>query len=308
MLDLLDELVDASIVVVPFSDQLAKEICHQADPQTRRATAEVIDRLTTGVTILGWRKRKVQEIFHWVAALLEVQSPVPLDGVWASLYEAFGLLDFEPTWPDKELAAAFLKAVEDLADHVGFRGIVDRFVYDSTIVEGWRALADELTGYKSTIWNAQGTFDEIFQEEALAYLDRALADPTPELLETLRRLPHGKDLEGKWIIANAKRAFIACENLALHPTSLPSLRVIAGGHSRIRFDRNRRFKPGDGADLFHAATAIPYCNVFITDRSMRHLLTTPPTDFTKLYGCAILGSVDEAVQYLREVRLRVKTG
>jgi len=292
-------LVEASTLVVPFSDQLVEETCHQGDPQTRRATAEIIDRLTRGVTLIGWETRKVQEVRHWVGALLEGQPAVPLDSVWATVYNAFGLLDWEISHPDKAFAAAFLKAVEDLVDQVGFRGMIDKLGHNAKAVVGGRDLADKLTGYKSTIWSNQGSFEEIFREEALSYFDSVLTDLPAEVIEEFKRLPHGKDLdEGPRIVANVKRAFLACEQLELHPTSLPGLRIIAGGHSRIRSDQGRGFKPGDGADLFHAAAAIPYCNAFLTDRSMRHLLTTPPTDLAGLYGCTVLATVDEAIQHL----------
>jgi hypothetical protein len=298
LLRLLESLVEANRLIVPLSDQLVEETCHQADPQTRRATAEIIDRLTGGVTLLGWKTRKLQEVRHWVSSLLEGHSAVPLDSVWVTVYHAFGILDFKPTFPDQELVAAFLKSAEDLASRVGLRVVIDNLGHSAGAVMGRRNLADELTGYKATIWSNQRSFKEIFQEEALSYLDRVLTDVSPEVLEELKRLPHGKELEGSWIVGNVKRAFLACEQLELHPNSLPGLRIIAGGHSRIRADQGRKFKPGDGADLFHAAAALPYCNAFLTDRSMRHLLTTPPTDFAGLYGCTVLSTPAEAAQYL----------
>jgi hypothetical protein len=298
LLHLLETLVEATTLVVPFSDQLVEETCHQADPLTRRATAEIIDRLTAGVTILGWKDRGLLEVRHWVSALLEGHSSVPLHSVWANVHDAFGLLDFEPPFPDKAFVTAFLKAAEDLSDRVGFRGVIDKLGHNSRRMMGWRSLADELTGYKSSIWSDQGSFEEIFQEEALSYLDRVLTDVPQMVLEEFKRLPHGKDLEGPLIDANVKRAFLACDQLELHPTSLPGLRILAGGNSRIRADRGRKFKPGDAADLFHAAAALPYCNAFLTDGSMRHLLTTHPTDLAGLYGCTVLCTPDEAVRHL----------
>lgn len=298
LLRLLESLVDASTLVVPFSDQLVEETCHQADPITRRATAEVIDRLTGGVTVLGWRKRNLQEIRQWIRALLEGDSAVLRDSVWATVVDAFGLLDFELSFPDEALVSAFLKAAYDLADRIGFRGVIDKLGHNPRVVMSWRDLADELTGYKSNIWSNQRNFDEIFRDEALSYFDRVLTNLPPEVLEELKRLPGGKDLEGPSIIANVARVFFVCDQLGLHSTSVPGLRIIAGGNSRIRADQGRKFKPGDSADLFHAAAALPYCDAFLTDSSMCHLLTTPPTDLAGLYGCTVLRTPADAIEHL----------
>jgi len=298
LLCLLETLVEATTLVVPFSDQLVEETCHQADPLTRRATAEIIDRLTAGVTIVGWEERKLLEVRHWVSALLEGHSAVPIHSVWATVRDAFGPLDFAPSVPNESFVAAFLKAVEDLSGRLGFSEVIDKLGHNPRRIQGWRDLACELTAYKTSLWSGQGSFEEIFQEEALSYLDRVLTDVPQDVLEELKRLPCGKDLEGPWIVANVKRVFLACDQMKSHPTSLPSLRIIAGGNSRIRADRDRKFKPGDATDLFHAAAALPYCNAFLTDGSMRHLLTTPPTDLAGLYGCTVLSAPDEAVRHL----------
>jgi hypothetical protein len=122
-----------------------------------------------------------------------------------------------------------------------------------------------------------------------------------EVLNDLRRLPHGSELKGPEIITNTQKAFLASEELGLTPNSLPTLRILAGGNSRIRAEQGRKFKQGDGADLFHAASAIPYCDTFLTDRSLHHLLTTAPTDYAVLYGAKVLSSVTEAIEHLSQL-------
>jgi len=296
--DLLKKLVDDSKIVVPFSDQLFEETCHQADSATRRATAEVADRLTRGVAIVRWERRNIEEVLQWVRALLSGGIAVPVEESWASLYDAFGLHELELSRSDEAFAQAFMKAVEDLAERIGCCGIMEFGTYKSGAAENWANLADELTGHKSTTWRDQGHFSEVFEEEALSYLDKVLVNLDSDVVSELKRLPHGHSLDGPLVVANVKRAFLACEQLSLQPKAIPGLRIIAGGHARIRTEGDRKFKRGDTADLFHAAAALPYCDAFVTDRSLCHMLTTQPSDLATLYGCAVFSSPEEVADHL----------
>jgi hypothetical protein len=298
LLGLLEGLVDSGRLVVVFSDQLVDEVCHQADPVSRYATAALIDHLTAGITLIGFHDRKFIEIRRWVASLTGDHSPVPLDEVWTTVPHVYKLMDFELEHPDKTFVTAFLKAVEDLAHLYGMRGMIRTLEIDTSGVEGWRNHASELSLRKTTVWRDQGTFTEIFEEEALSYFDRVLDGASPEVMNALQTLPHAHGLEGPALITNTKKAFLACEQLGLKPDSLPTLRVLVGGNSRIRAEQSRKFKPGDGPDLFHAAGGVPYCNTFVTDRSLQHLLTTNPTDLAALYGSTVISSVTDAIDYL----------
>lgn len=298
LLELLRRLVETGTVIVVLSDQLIDEVCHQADPLSREATAELIDSLTQGATIIGFQDRKFIEIRAWVAALVVGGSPIPLDRVWTTVMHVYKELDFRPAYPDMKLADAFMKTIEDFCHRHGMRGIIGMLKSDTSGVAGWRRYADDLTRLKSTDWKDQGSFSDVFVEEALAYLDKVLANSPQEVVSDLQRLPHGASLQRADLVVNTKTAFLACEQLGLLPTSLPTLRVLAGANSRMRAEHGRRFKPGDGADVFHAAAAVPYCNAFLTDRSLRHLLSTEPTNFAGLFGTTVISSPVEAIQYL----------
>jgi hypothetical protein len=151
---------------------------------------------------------------------------------------------------DQNFVDAAFKSMDDIAYLTGLRDIIDKLGYSESAVVSWRDLARDLTAYKATIWKNPSRFQDVFQEEVLGYLENVFADAPPVVVEELGLLPHGRDLEGPYLIANAKRIFLTCEQMHILPVSLPAARIIAAAQSRIRADPVRKFKSGDGADSF----------------------------------------------------------
>ena len=66
---------------------------------------------------------------------------------------------------------------------------------------------------------------------------------------------------------------------------VPTIRVAAGLHAGVRWDANRKYKRNDSADIRHACAAIPYCDFFLTERSLCHLVTAKNLDFGTIFPC-----------------------
>ena len=75
--------------------------------------------------------------------------------------------------------------------------------------------------------------------------------------------------------------------------ALPYIDIHAGVHTAIRRDKKRRLKPNDFHDFGHAAAAVPYCSVFLTDGPLKALLCSRPLNFDQRYGCHVVASVPE---------------
>lgn len=48
--------------------------------------------------------------------------------------------------------------------------------------------------------------------------------------------------------------------------ALPTIRILAGLHAFIRWQKRQEFKFTDFFDIQHATAAVPYCDVFLTER------------------------------------------
>jgi hypothetical protein len=56
----------------------------------------------------------------------------------------------------------------------------------------------------------------------------------------------------------------------------------------------------DFYDFYHATAALPYCNVFLTERFLGTLLTRPPLDLSGVFGTIVVWDESEAVDLLRK--------
>ena len=77
--------------------------------------------------------------------------------------------------------------------------------------------------------------------------------------------------------------------------ALPLIRILAGLHAYIRWQRRRPFNAHDIYDLRHAAAAIPYCDVFLTEKFLKTACTSKLLDFGGVFGTRIISDEDEAL-------------
>lgn len=301
LLQLLRQLSKSHKIAVPVSDQLVTELCNQADLATRRATASIVDELSGGVTIVGSSWRTVLEVRQWVESSLHKADPLPLQNVWTSLPHALQSHDWTPDCTDPALLAAWSKAVEDTCDILRLTDLLPSLDSVTFDVSEAQALADALTANKPASDQGPATFPAMFQQEADRYLEMILPKMQQEVIKDLENLAAQHNLADDDLVDAIKRIFKAQNRSRTHPQALPGLRIIAGCVSRISTEPDRKFKHGDPADILHAYAAIPYCNIFLTDSSMRHLVTSTPTDLSSLYDCTVLDDPEAAVEHLQDL-------
>ncbi|TXH98584.1 MAG: hypothetical protein E6Q75_00970 [Rheinheimera sp.] len=85
----------------------------------------------------------------------------------------------------------------------------------------------------------------------------------------------------------------------VEPTSraFPTLRILSALHSVLRSDPNRKFKSGDLNDFAVAADALPYCDVFLTDRSLAHLIKSKELGLDTLFDCQVIHGFEAMAAY-----------
>jgi hypothetical protein len=84
-------------------------------------------------------------------------------------------------------------------------------------------------------------------------------------------------------------------------TELPSLRIPATIHAAIRWDTTRKYRPTDTYDLRHAEAALPYFDIFLTEHSLRHLVTRSDLGLDSLYNCTVVSDPGSAVTEIEKV-------
>lgn len=80
---------------------------------------------------------------------------------------------------------------------------------------------------------------------------------------------------------------------------LRSLHIGASIHAAMRWDKSRKFKPNDFHDIDHATNALGYCDVFLTEHSLHHLVTLPMLKLQDLNDCQVFSDIEAAADCIR---------
>jgi hypothetical protein len=70
-------------------------------------------------------------------------------------------------------------------------------------------------------------------------------------------------------------------------------------NSFILSQSGRKFKDNDFHDFRHASVALNICDYFFTENSLKHLLTTPPTNLAQKYKASVLSKPNEALEVIK---------
>lgn len=83
-------------------------------------------------------------------------------------------------------------------------------------------------------------------------------------------------------------------------TDFPQLHIGCSMHAGTRF-LGRPFKKGDLHDHLHAKAALPYCDLFLTERNLGTLLTDKKLQLDKKYSCQVLWEDQTIVEELSKI-------
>ena len=301
LLDSLEDGVWSGHLICPIGADIFSEILRQTDETTLLKSVSLIDRLSKGMVILFHEERFPLEVLYFVYKnLLGDSSYYPPDlFVWTKMAYILGFYTpgKTPFGKEEELAIqkAFLDQMWDvsLADMVNVIGVTN-FLNNSPLDFN----TDELNRNKKRFGDKCKSFEEIFLSELANLLD----DMKPEFSEMLvflsKRFPEfqvtGKAAKtaqsAQWFANLIYHAF----RLKRFSTELPFLNIQASLHAAIWMDSKRKYKPTDIHDILHATAALPYFDVFLTERSLTHLLTRTDMALDRLYECRVVAKPTEA--------------
>ena len=84
-------------------------------------------------------------------------------------------------------------------------------------------------------------------------------------------------------------------------TSLPFFNTQAGLHALFRWNRGQKFKPNDWLDYVHAGAALPYFDIFLTEKALASTVTSPALCYESLYGTRVCSDPAEALDVLETI-------
>lgn len=292
--------------ICPVSYPVFNELLTQSDSATRAATARIIDEFSDDCAILPIFELFKGELYHFYQKL--VQPDVKLfpvsELVWTKAAFVVGdlFLSMKDSGLPEEVTSAIAKAMDDFFWEAKLSEVIDTLPFDPKESDEINSLASQLTKDKFEHWNPGDSFREIFLDEVAGVID-LLSDVIGDFLihvakqhgfcdpmdnETTLRLGRtfGGVIHGAFAHGRITREF-------------PTIDIPATLHTAVRIDRNRKYKKGDTADFFHAATALGYYDIFLTESSLKHMLLSKGVNLREKYGCVVLSAEDEVLAHLR---------
>lgn len=288
----------------PISDSCFLEVFKQSDPATRRRTAELIDELSLGVTIVPFDVRVGTEIAHLLHAARTPGRVFALDElVWTKLSNVLGYCSPAVNMFDAATGRAIEKAFFDYMWTIPLTEMERRIGNSMSGGEEHHArLAEELTRGIRAEASCLKNFDQAYEQEIVGvldlYADRAasvLLDMAPP---TLGQRPAKDSEEYKDIERHCLGLLVAAIRTECGKATLRTLHIEASMHAAVRWNKGQKFKANDFFDYQHAATAVGYCDAFFTERSLCSVLTRSDLALDKLYRCTVVSTPEAALEYV----------
>lgn len=297
----LQEGVDQGRLLCPIEATAFTELHGQSDPETRRATARLMDRLSLGICLEPWPERARLELWGFLQAFSQPRRTVlAAESVWTKVAHVFGELIPVNHALDREANARILslwipyfweRPLEELLEASGFASTLpgpDRVVLSMRLNEGKKQHAHEAR-----------SFAQLLRDELRGAVDAS--EPIfSEVLQELYRRRTSRTASPDEVRESAAESFRHWSILIAEgfrkgniTTELPFIDIPARLHAGVRWDRDRNYAANDQHDFSHASAALPYCDMFWTERSLSSLVSRLELD--KRYDCVVDSNPDDAL-------------
>jgi hypothetical protein len=300
--------VKSGKAVCPASHLILEETLKQEDPESRLLTATIVQELSAGAALQPFPVLFQAEILHFLGAT----HPQPVDlypceqMAWTYIGDVFGHMSPVSTAFDADTEKAIQKAWFDLMAGMPFPVLAESLSpVPANILHTPPEFYDEQNEQCRMHEKDFSSFPGVFLMELAGGLD-VHRDELAEAQLYLYQKHTGQDTvavltddiaEGTRMLSNLiYHAF----RLGRIERQLPGLRIIAGIHAAMRYKRQKHRK-GDRHDHLHARAALPYCNLFLTEKTLGHLLCDKPLEYDKLYGCRIAWEPEDALRAIDAV-------
>lgn len=290
-------------IICPISESVFIELLKQQDPQTRRKTAELIDELSLGVALAPEVERIGTEFAHFFYSHDERCSIYPLKWlIWVKLSYVFGVEYPMNTilGPAEELIIQ--KSFVDQMWDCSLTKILDILADAQPPAFYSEALASRLNEGKEEYAREIRSFEHAYAKEIEGVLGLYMPVACKILEDMYERCngvtPRISDTERKKHERQLLSIFMQAFRKIKIAKLLPTLHIHALCHASMRWNIGQKFNKNDFYDFHHAAAAVPYCDVFLTESPLRTLLEQKHLQINEDFGCRIISSIPEAVECL----------
>jgi hypothetical protein len=300
----LKRAVVGGVAVCPISESVLLELLKQDDPETRKATAEIVDSLSGGATLVHADQRVAQEIVGVFTKCSDTERyHEPYELVWTKASYALGVL--HPTIPDlpEKQQLPIQKAFFDTLWDMPLRELLQQANEPiASIMHDYEGMAERINALNWGHSDNLKSFRQAYLDEfrgtlgahihvARLYLDKALERQSGEKLDRSHEEQRAEEERLLTFFGNliSKRAGAVL---------IPTLHVSSICYAAVRWDKGRRLTGNDLFDFQHAQAAIAYCDAFFTEGPLKTLLQQRRKEWERDFPCAVVSDVFEARRWV----------
>jgi hypothetical protein len=301
------DLSQAEKIICPLSDYLFLEIMKQTDPNTLHATVNIIDDLSKGVSIISTDERIRLELMHMLYKFAYGEREVyPLgELVWTKLAYTLGFV----TPANKALSDAdqllIQKVFLDQLWNISLSDIVEKLKpHQINRTSHFRNISEKLNEGKTKYAYQNKSFKQMFMSELAGVIETLKPELERALIYLYQNetdnLPSEKELKSANSGQKLANFIYHAFRLDRLTSELATLKIGAGLHASVRWDRIRKYSDNDIIDFGHAQSALPYCDYFFTEHNLRDLVTRKHLSYDKLFNCKVTSLVEDAIDFLEK--------
>ena len=303
LLTRVEQLVKNGNTVCPLNADVYFEILKQQDPLTLRASVKLLDELSGGACLIPVTARLPLEVAHFC----EMAFSGP-----ARVYELHELVWTRPAYiigfvtPDMHqlTRAQNVELQKRFVDHLWemtLFGLLDVMDFSKAAARTYpfNDISGPLNQGKLDHADVHKSFKSVFLSEVAGAVDVYKSEFADYFQYRFER-DSGSTLSDKVKAEDESGVGIAnliCEAFRLDRAgkAFSTIRIGAGLHAALRWDRKRKYKANDLFDFRHAEAALPYCDYFFTERSLRNLLSDRNLHFEEYFPCKVYSDPVEAL-------------
>ena len=299
-------LAENELFIFPISQDVFIEILKQTDPTTLHQTVDLVDKLSSGVSLISFEERIALETKSFFLSSSGKIVYECQEMVWTKLSYNMGFVTPTNQCFTPNMDSAIQKAFIDQMWSVTLADIVNTTSENGeSLIPSMPKLSAKLNEGKFSHSHENRSFKQMFLSELAGALDAyetIIASSLEEICEQETGRPLlNTEKDNPDSIKLLRNAIYNLFRLNKAQVFFPTFNITSGLHASIRWDKNQKYQDNDMHDIRHAASALPYCDAFFTEKRLAHLITQKATSYNKHFSCLIASSVSDAIKVLQEL-------
>lgn len=307
ILDCIRTLVSTGAAICPVSDAAWMELSKQIDPQTRLATANLLDELSLGVAIMTEQERVVFEIKQFITSP-ETIAPDPYlrNRVWVKAGYVLGIaIPTVKEWSSTHNLLMQKTSVDlfwnithrEMTETSGALPVSDHMEKSAAkITANMRHYAHQIRSiqqaFAAEIAGSLSVFKDAIGDLMICHFHNTTGNRSPVSKEQI------DEVATKTLTALVNAFQLKPKIMAQR---IPSLYAYAMCHAAVRMDKTRKFNGHDLLDIHHASSGIPYHDAVFTENPLRVLVSAGNVALDKTFTCKVLAKENDVLDYLRKL-------